>query len=99
VSAYAARGAAAEPVLAAQEAYDRAATGYDAWKWQPFWRAAEQPFIIQALADFAPDRPRLLDVGCGTGWYLRELEPLCAHTAGIDVSEGMLAQARKRARH
>lgn len=98
MSAQAARGVPAEPVLAAREAYDRAATGYDAWKWQPFWRAAELPFILQALADFAPDRPRLLDVGCGTGWYLHELEPLCAHTAGIDVSEGMLTQARKRAR-
>jgi ubiquinone/menaquinone biosynthesis C-methylase UbiE len=99
VSAYAARSDTTEPVLTAHEAYDRAARWYDAWKWQPFWRAAEQPFIIAALADFAPDRPRLLDVGCGTGWYLRELEPLCAHTAGIDVSEGMLAQARQRARH
>jgi ubiquinone/menaquinone biosynthesis C-methylase UbiE len=99
MSAQAARGVPAEPVLRAREAYDRAATRYDAWKWQPFWRASELPFILQALADFAPGRPRLLDVGCGTGWYLHELEPLCAHTAGIDVSEGMLAQARMRARH
>ncbi|HEU4407892.1 MAG TPA: class I SAM-dependent methyltransferase [Polyangiaceae bacterium] len=38
-----------------------------------------------------------LDVCCGTGAVLRRLRPLCRERAvGLDMSEGMLAEARRR---
>src|SRR6266700_7249867 len=41
---------------------------------------------------------RVLDVGCGTGDFLRLLGPLVApgSAAGIDLSETMIAEARRR---
>ena len=43
--------------------------------------------------------PRLLDDGCGSGWYMQQLASHCSEVAGIDVSSGMLAIARSRAPH
>ena len=42
---------------------------------------------------------RVLDVGCGTGDFLRLLAPLVApgRAVGIDLSETMIAEARRRA--
>ncbi len=82
------------PPLDVSEAYDLAAPLYDAWKWQALWRAAELPFIRAVLEPQGP--ARLLDVGCGTGWYLQHLSPWCAEAVGVDLSQGMLAQARRR---
>ena len=38
----------------------------------------------------------VLETGCGTGNYLEALRPHLACLAGIDFSEGMLAQARTK---
>lgn len=90
-----------EPIgpISAESAYDLSAPFYDNWYWQPFWRQTEYPTIFPALERLRRGRGRLidlLDVGCGTGWYLDQLEPLCRERVGIDVSEGMLAVARQR---
>ena len=45
------------------------------------------------------DRQVVLDGGCGTGNYLEALGDLIGFGHGIDVSEGMLAEARARLRH
>ena len=39
---------------------------------------------------------RVLDIGCGTGSFLRALEDLVAEAWGVDISQGMIDQARKR---
>jgi ubiquinone/menaquinone biosynthesis C-methylase UbiE len=39
---------------------------------------------------------RVLEVGCGTGLILREVARTAAQATGIDLSPGMLAQARAR---
>jgi ubiquinone/menaquinone biosynthesis C-methylase UbiE len=86
---------AADKLLAVENAYDMTAPFYDDWKWQQFWRAAELPFIKDCFLEInSKVVPDLLDVGCGTGWYLRNLKGLYAEATGIDASRGMLAQAR-----
>ncbi len=79
-------------------AYDMAAPFYDAWKWQAFWHETETPFLRSAVESWtgAAIRPRLIDVGCGTGWYLDRLGDLCPERVGVDVSAGMLRLARDR---
>jgi SAM-dependent methyltransferase len=42
---------------------------------------------------------RYLDFACGTGRVLGFLESRMAHSVGIDVSDAMLLEARKKARH
>lgn len=46
-------------------------------------RMAEQPCV-----------ERLLDLGCGPGIGFSQLTPLCNSLIGLDLSEGMLAEAR-----
>ncbi len=80
-------------------AYDLAAPSYDAWHWQSFWRMYEFPIVVEALERYQRGRQRrvaILDVGCGTGWYLDSLQPHCDEMVGIDASRGMLAVARHR---
>ena len=38
----------------------------------------------------------VLEVGCGTGLILKEIAPVARKAVGIDISPGMLAQARER---
>lgn len=80
-------------------AYDLAAICYDAWTWQAFWRRHEFPVVREAIERQRRARQRgvaILDVGCGTGWYLEQLRSLCGAIVGIDASQGMLAVARHR---
>jgi SAM-dependent methyltransferase len=44
--------------------------------------------------DIAPER--ILEVGCGTGRWLAELQPVARQAYGLDLSLGMLQQARQR---
>jgi len=90
--------ASSEALLTPASAYDLAAPYYDAWKWQAFWRGAELPTLIRTVDQWAAIRgkPRLADIGCGTGWYLGELQARCASVVGLDISPAMLAQARAR---
>lgn len=44
------------------------------------------------------EKPRVLDLGCGTGRQLLDLEGLIAGGMGLDLSEGMITQAREHAR-
>ena len=57
---------------------------------------AEVDFIIEELV--LDDGCRLLDVGCGTGRHSVELARRGYLVTGLDLSEGMLNQARKAAR-
>lgn len=38
----------------------------------------------------------VLEIGCGTGLILKEIEPFARKAVGLDISRGMLAQARGR---
>jgi len=53
----------------------------------------EQQAVMSLLPDLAG--MTVLDAGCGTGRYLRELRALGAKPMGLDLSAAMLARARE----
>jgi phosphatidylethanolamine/phosphatidyl-N-methylethanolamine N-methyltransferase len=73
--------------------YDRIAPVYDAMEW-PIERFVFQPWR-QELWSRVP-KGRVLEVGVGTGKNF-PYHPPGAQITGIDLSEGMLARARRRA--
>lgn len=54
---------------------------------------AEVDFLIEHL-QLTPDQ-RILDMGCGTGRHALELSRRGYHVLGVDLSDGMLAQAQQ----
>ncbi len=80
--------------------YDRIAPGFD----RRYTVGSEQRGIAAALLAMAEaraptggaDAVRILEVGCGTGYWLASLRPATAQLYGLDLSAGMLAQARSR---
>ena len=64
---------------------------------EPFVQAtsAEVDFLIEHLG--LTTGQRILDMGCGTGRHALELARLGHHVTGVDLSDGMLAQARQAA--
>ena len=81
------------PVLGAEEGYDAYAMKY--LKDEPFLHEFDTKLLQRQIRSLAGET--VLDVGCGTG----RLAPLLhkrqvAQLIGIDISEKMLAQARKR---
>lgn len=81
----------------ARRQYDRAAPRYDR-RWAGYVRRTLD--VLDARAAVRPDE-RVLDVGCGTGAFAARLvarHPM-QHVVGVDVSEGMLAEARRKLGH
>ncbi len=74
--------------------YDRAARTYDRF-WAGYVR--ETVDLLEAVARVRPGE-RVLDVGCGTGAFAERLVGFDPHIAitGVDVSGGMLAEARRK---
>ena len=80
---------------AARRQYDRAAATYDR-RWAGYVRQTVD--LLAAHARIAPGE-RVLDVGCGTGTFVRRLvdaNPAQA-VVGVDLSAGMLGVARRTA--
>lgn len=82
------------PPRTSQEQFDRQAEHYNA-QWNS-WNEES----LQWLLKHSQCEPsyRLLDVATGTGFTVVAFAPLVSEAIGIDVSEGMLKQARERAR-
>ncbi len=57
-----------------------------------------QQAVGEALLATIPQRnyPLALDLGCGTGFFLPKLRPLCQQLLALDLAPGMLAAARRR---
>lgn len=80
------------------EIFDRKAGDYDDWYTRPLGalvdRVEKEP-IYTYLDPHAGEH--ILDVGCGTGNFSLELARKGVKVTGIDISEPMLAKARKKA--
>jgi ubiquinone/menaquinone biosynthesis C-methylase UbiE len=74
--------------------YDRIASSYN----QRFVVGDEMSATASALHRLVDrlDARRILEVGCGTGHWLAGLRSVGSHLHGLDLSAGMLAQARER---
>lgn len=78
-------------MLGAAAFYDLVAEEYDRrWAYPPYATARQTAW----LARVCPIGP-LLDLGCGTGRMLRPLTTAGFDPIGLDLSAGMLAQARR----
>jgi len=76
-----------------RKGYDRWASIYDR-EANPLV-ALEEPVVREALGDVAG--LSILDLGCGTGRHSVWLSSVGATVTGIDFSEGMLEEARRKA--
>ena len=72
--------------------YDEEASVYDEVYSHPIQKA-EDAVLMSLLAPYVTNGQRVLDIGCGTGLPLSYLD--ITHYAGIDVSAGMIKQAKK----
>jgi SAM-dependent methyltransferase len=73
--------------------FDDIAPHYDANKSDEY-RACVS-LVVEHAAPTAEET--VLDLGCGTGAIALALAPSCERVVGRDISEGMLAEARKKA--
>ncbi len=76
--------------LPPQPAYDEWAEHYDE---EDPSTLLDQPFLLSVIQPF--EGCRILDLGCGTGRYLR-LVGHGSYAVGVDLSRGMLARARRQ---
>ncbi|MFK7792590.1 MAG: class I SAM-dependent methyltransferase [Devosiaceae bacterium] len=73
--------------------YDRVASTFDAQRLKTLF---EKPWLDRFLAKL-PDRPKVLDLGCGTGKPIAKyLVEQGAKLTGVDYAPSMLEIARKR---
>jgi len=70
---------------------------YGSDPWARYLWSREQEVLAQALGEFLGARSvRALDFACGTGRICSFLETRVASCSGVDVSEAMLGEARKK---
>lgn len=84
--------------------WDIAAISSDSARWWMDGMASDEEFDASGRRDaellrrFLGDGARVLDLGCGIGRVMTHLAPHCAEVVGVDVSNRMLARARRRLR-
>lgn len=76
----------------------KAASEYDSWYETKLGSFVDEVETKTAFELFQPKKgEKVLDIGCGTGNFSIKLAEKGAEVVGIDVSEPMLAKARKKA--
>ena len=76
------------------------------WHWQNWrerktinsWKERRHELLLSALRSLQLDRPHILDLGCGQGWFAAKLA-MFGDTTGIDLSEEGIRDARRRDPH
>ena len=61
------------------------------------WNIVEKELILPFME--ADKTKSVLDLGCGIGRWAESLLPLCKNYTGVDFSDGMIEEARKRCRY
>lgn len=82
----------ANPSVEAQQAY-----WDDRWGKQETpneWQKRRSQVIIRMLKGLRLDHPRILDVGCATGWMTKMLSEF-GTAEGVDLSEAAIEAAKK----
>jgi len=74
--------------------YDRIAPAYCAKITDQKFLAWEEDYIKELLACIIVENPLILDVGCGPGHHCAIIEKHGARVVGIDLSDGMLGEAK-----
>lgn len=77
----------------AMDAFDKVAAEYDNTFLRPI-DLAENKAVFDYYNTFAFDESSVIDIGCGTGFYLEHRHPLTY--TGIDISNEMLLAATKK---
>jgi SAM-dependent methyltransferase len=93
------RSSANSPPMDVAAAYNEAAEFYDEWKWQQVWSIVEWPYIYSIVREHGlPLDARILDIGTGTGNYLKRLVENFSvfRSCGIDISRHMLKRADQK---
>lgn len=75
--------------------FSRAAHSYDA---RARFQQTETKRVVDAAQMLFPDQARILDIGCGTGWFAELSRPLSKawNIFGLDIAAGMCDAARAR---
>src|SRR4051794_33427142 len=72
--------------------------GYTDWGYEGTRGRCSWPAVLQPVLDFCKDYPppaRVLDVGCGNGYFIGQMLQRGYGCVGIDLSESGIAIARK----
>ncbi|MFA5576339.1 MAG: methyltransferase domain-containing protein [Tissierellaceae bacterium] len=79
------------------EIFDNEANTYDSWYESKLGSFVDTVETELAFTLFKPQEGmKILDVGCGTGNFSIKLAEMGCQVVGIDISEKMLAEARKK---
>lgn len=62
------------------------------------WTRHRADAILAALRSLSLVQPKILDFGCGTGWFTEELAAF-GPTTGVDLADEVIAEARARSPH
>lgn len=93
------------PIIRSVDKIDKIAKIYETRLWYPIvyhiYGGISIPSVretVEKVAEMADARGGIvLDVACGTGIYTRAIARRTEKVYGVDISQGMLEQARKRA--
>jgi ubiquinone/menaquinone biosynthesis C-methylase UbiE len=77
-----------------QKSYDDFSEQY-AQTWGKNWQSEDKVWIDEFLSHL-PKKASIIDVGCGTGHVLQYCAANQFKVTGVDVSEGMLSQAKQQ---
>ena len=85
-----------DPATEVARAYDMMAPRYDEVDTEAFYHNQYRAYSRHLSQHSASIHGRVLDLGCGTGLQIGFVKSVADSVVGIDISEGLLAQARKK---